>query len=146
MISDGGGKRKAALRPMIGRGDVLALLQGLIWRGAVPLAGAVRLVRVNGAAGVLLEEGDDRVTIAFDPAPDERLAAIYVLRNPDKLAHVRSCRAPAPAQPLVLGVYQMGELQARSWMVEGTAVGTGRPLAIATKVLQRGVGISRTRA
>jgi len=89
MITDGGGKRKASLRPMIGRADVLRLIEGLIWRGSVPVAGAVRLARINGAPGVVLGDGAEVVTVAFDPAPGGRIAAIYVLRNPDKLGHVR---------------------------------------------------------
>ena len=89
LITDGGGKRKAALRPMIGRDDVIALIQGLIWRGSAPTAGTARLARINGAPGLVLEDGDGVVTVAFDPGPDGKLAAIYVLRNPDKLAHVK---------------------------------------------------------
>ncbi len=34
LISDGGGKRKAALRPMVGRDEVMALIKGLSWRGS----------------------------------------------------------------------------------------------------------------
>jgi len=69
MITDGGGKRKASMRPMVGRDDVLGLIEGLIWRGSVPLAGTVRLARINGAPGVVLGEGSDVVTVAFDAAP-----------------------------------------------------------------------------
>ena len=88
LISDGGGKRKAALRPMVGRDDVIALISGLAWRGSIPMAGDIRLARINGAFGVVLQAQDDVVTIAFEPGPDGRLAAIYMVRNPDKLAHV----------------------------------------------------------
>src|SRR3984957_9972797 len=48
LISDGGGKRKAALRPMVGRDDVIALISGLAWRGSIPMAGDIRLARING--------------------------------------------------------------------------------------------------
>jgi RNA polymerase sigma-70 factor, ECF subfamily len=87
LITDGGGKRKAALRPLIGR-DVTALIGGLIWRGSVPMQGQMRLARINGDFGVVLEAEDGVVTIAFEPGPDGRLAAIYIVRNPDKLGHV----------------------------------------------------------
>jgi RNA polymerase sigma-70 factor (ECF subfamily) len=88
LITDGGGKRKAALRPLIGRDDVTALIGGLIWRGSVPMQGQMRLARINGDFGVVLEAEDGVVTIAFEPGPDGRLAAIYMVRNPDKLGHV----------------------------------------------------------
>jgi RNA polymerase sigma-70 factor (ECF subfamily) len=88
LITDGGGKRKAALRPLVGRDDVTALIAGLIWRGSIPMAGHIRLARINGDFGVVLEAEDGVVTIAFEPGADGRLAAIYMVRNPDKLGHV----------------------------------------------------------
>jgi hypothetical protein len=44
------------------------------------------------------------------------------------------------------GVNQIGEDQARSWIVAGTSVESGRWFLIASNVVQRGVGISRTLA
>jgi RNA polymerase sigma-70 factor (ECF subfamily) len=89
MITDGGGKRKAALRPMVGRDDVIALISGLAWRGSIAMTGAVRFARINGEFGVVLEAAGEVVTIAFEPGADGRLAAIYMVRNPDKLRHVQ---------------------------------------------------------
>src|SRR3972149_8428325 len=45
-----------------------------------------------------------------------------------------------------LGVYQIGELHARSWMVAATTSGGAMPSCLAWIVVQRGVGISSTRA
>ncbi len=89
LISDGGGKRKAALRPMVGREDILALVKGLSWRGGWPAPGRARLARINGYLGVILEAEDGVMTFAFEPSDDGRLGAIYLLRNPDKLKHVK---------------------------------------------------------
>jgi len=36
LISDGGGKRAAALRPLVGREDILQFIKGLSWRQAWP--------------------------------------------------------------------------------------------------------------
>jgi RNA polymerase sigma-70 factor (ECF subfamily) len=89
LISDGGGKRKAALRPMVGREDVIGLLKGLAWRGAGWAGDAkIRLAQINGYLGAILEAEDGLTTIAFEPSGDGRLAAIYLLCNPDKLGHV----------------------------------------------------------
>lgn len=88
LITDGGGKRKAALRPMVGRDEVIALIGGLAWRGSIPLQGDVRFARINGQFGVVLEVDGEVVTIAFEPGPEGRLAAIYMVRNPEKLAHL----------------------------------------------------------
>lgn len=40
------------------------------------------------------------------------------------------------------GVYQIGDDQARSWMIAGTSWGSGRLFLAASYVVQRGVGIS----
>src|SRR5262245_55167498 len=52
----------------------------------------------------------------------------------------------APLRASALGVYQMGELHARSWTVAATTSGGGTPSCLAWIVVQRGVGISSTRA
>lgn len=91
MVTDGGGKRKASLRPLIGREDIIRLLEGIAWRAggdeeAWPLS--FRAVRINGYPGIVMERDDGPMTVAFQPGEDGKLAAIYMVRNPDKLGHV----------------------------------------------------------
>jgi len=88
MLTDGGGKRKASLRPLIGREDILTLLQGLAWRNAEVWSAQFRAVRINGYPGLILEASDGPMTVAFEPAGDGRLAGIYMVRNPDKLGRL----------------------------------------------------------
>ena len=88
MITDGGGKRKAALRPMISRDDVLLLLKGLASRGPWPRPGVIRPARVNGYPGAVLHDDEGFTVLAFQPGPDGRIEAVYSMRNPDKLRHV----------------------------------------------------------
>jgi RNA polymerase sigma-70 factor (ECF subfamily) len=89
LISDGGGKRSAALRVMVGRDDVIALIQGIVWRHGDMGVRSVEAVRVNGGPGLLLQVDDGPETFALEPDEEGRIAAIYVMRNPDKLRHVR---------------------------------------------------------
>ena len=90
LISDGGGKRPAALRPMVGRDDVMLLLNGLASRGTIPFNGDIRPARINGLPGVILSDPAGPTIIAFEPdETGERIAAIYIMRNPEKLGHVR---------------------------------------------------------
>ena len=91
MVTDGGGKRKASLRPLIGREDIIRLLEGIAWRAggdeeAWPLS--FRAVRINGYPGIVMERDDGPMTVAFQPGEEGKLAAIYMVRNPDKLGHV----------------------------------------------------------
>jgi RNA polymerase sigma-70 factor (ECF subfamily) len=88
MVTDGGGKRKAALRVMVGRDDILALLEGIAWRTGLPTVDRFEAARINGLPGLVLHLADGPETIAFEPDADGRIAAIYAVRNPDKLAHV----------------------------------------------------------
>jgi RNA polymerase sigma-70 factor (ECF subfamily) len=88
MVTDGGGKRKAALRVLVGRQDIIGLLQGLKWRHGTPPFERYEMVRINGAPGLVLHLQDGPETIAFEPGADGRIAAIYAIRNPDKLTHV----------------------------------------------------------
>jgi len=88
LISDGGGKRTAALRPLVGRDDVMALLRGLAWRGNWLSTPRVRLARVNGYLGAILDTGDGPVTVAFQPGEAGQIAAVYLVANPDKLRGV----------------------------------------------------------
>jgi RNA polymerase sigma-70 factor, ECF subfamily len=88
MVTDGGGKRKAALRVLVGRDDIIRLIQGLAWRGGIPEALDLKPARINGFPGFVLMRPDGPETIAFEPGPDGLIAAIYQVRNPEKLRHV----------------------------------------------------------
>jgi RNA polymerase sigma-70 factor (ECF subfamily) len=94
MVTDGGGKRKAALRVMVGRDDILRLIQGLRWRGSGGLQDVRGMVFawINGAPGLVLQLADGPATLAFEPDADGRVAAVYLVRNPEKLGHL-----PCPA-------------------------------------------------
>jgi RNA polymerase sigma-70 factor (ECF subfamily) len=49
---------------------------------------ALTPARINGYPGFVLTLEDGPETMAFQPAEDGRIAAVYLVRNPDKLAHV----------------------------------------------------------
>ncbi len=86
LLSDGGGVKRAALRPIEGADKVTRFLAGLL--AGLPDIEA-RPVRVNGAAGALgLVAGELEVAMAIR-AEDGRVAEIYVVVNPDKLARVQ---------------------------------------------------------
>ncbi|MDB5468347.1 MAG: polymerase sigma-70 factor, subfamily [Phenylobacterium sp.] len=88
MVTDGGGKRKAALRVMVGRDDIIRLLEGLRWRVGAPSIERLEAARINGYPGFVLHLADGPETLAFQPGADGRIAAIYAMRNPEKLAHI----------------------------------------------------------
>jgi RNA polymerase sigma-70 factor (ECF subfamily) len=86
--SDGGGKRSAAIRPVLGRRTALRLFRALAVLARKHPSRATRFAFINGLPGFVAEEADGQLsTTAFDIA-DGRIAAIYVVRNPDKLRHL----------------------------------------------------------
>jgi RNA polymerase sigma-70 factor (ECF subfamily) len=88
--SDGGGKRSAALAPILGFEAVMNLHQGL---AALFREKGSRLVRtgfVNGLPGFVTREADGELQTTALEIENGKVAAIYVMRNPDKLRHLNS--------------------------------------------------------
>ncbi|MBP7619374.1 MAG: RNA polymerase sigma-70 factor [Gemmatimonadales bacterium] len=84
LVSDGGGKVAAATRPVLGAGRVAKFMLGYAAKRQWSESD-FRLVRINGEPGLLMRHpvsGD--ATYSFDIAGN-RIRAIYVMRNPDKL-------------------------------------------------------------
>ena len=87
LVSDGGGKRAAALNPIRGADHVIRLFEGLT-RKAPPGEFRLRAAPINGMPGfVVAEPGGGVQTIALD-IENGKISAIYLVRNPDKLRGV----------------------------------------------------------
>lgn len=88
LYTDGGGKRPAAPAPIHGRASIVAFFAMIAANRAVPLSRAqMERVDINALPGFLVRVDDGIQTMAFEIAGD-RIAAIYVVRNPDKLRHL----------------------------------------------------------
>ena len=84
--SDGGGRAPAALNPILGSDKVQRLILGLMGKFQSETAPIAKFVEINGRTG-LLTIVDGVLFSALDiEADDGRITAIYLLRNPDKLA------------------------------------------------------------
>jgi RNA polymerase sigma-70 factor, ECF subfamily len=85
--SDGGGKVPAATVPVAGRDRVTKLLFGLKktgWRSIVRM----ELVTLNGLPGIVTFNASGVQEVAALEIKDGRIAAMYVVRNPEKLRGV----------------------------------------------------------
>jgi RNA polymerase sigma-70 factor (ECF subfamily) len=86
--SDGGGKRPAAMRPIVGFDAVMkvhAYLATLFQKNGSKL---VRAGFVNGLPGLVTLEADGELQTTALDIEDGKITAIYVVRNPDKLRHL----------------------------------------------------------
>ncbi|KSB88398.1 RNA polymerase subunit sigma [Caulobacter vibrioides] len=90
MHADGGGKVSATMNPVSGLDNAVRLLAGIARKWPQPDGVAVRLARINGQPGVVLShDGVVIQTMGLDIV-DGRIAAVYTMRNPDKLARVQA--------------------------------------------------------
>jgi RNA polymerase sigma-70 factor (ECF subfamily) len=86
LVSDGGGKRKAAIRPLLGAGKVARWLLGLFQTDPKIATFDIRLAEVNGEQAVIAYDGGLVDSVAFlELDADDVISRIYVVRNPDKL-------------------------------------------------------------
>lgn len=88
LYSDGGGKAAAALNPIFGADRVARFTQGIVRKFAPPGGFAVEPTEINGAPGFLLRLGDGLHSVLTVDFEGERIRAIYLIRNPDKLRRV----------------------------------------------------------
>jgi RNA polymerase sigma-70 factor, ECF subfamily len=86
-LTDGGGRKTAALNPIVGADKIARFFIGLAAKNA---GHDIRIepAMINGAFGALLYldgELDHTMSMAIS---GEKIAAIYIVRNPDKLRHL----------------------------------------------------------
>ncbi|GMX62641.1 sigma-70 family RNA polymerase sigma factor [Paenibacillus elgii] len=85
LYSDGGGKVRAALRPILGADRIAAFLLGIASKGTV-LTRSVP-VSFNNGAGLLVDGSRSRIAILFE-FEGTRIRTIYFVNNPEKLSHL----------------------------------------------------------
>jgi RNA polymerase sigma-70 factor (TIGR02957 family) len=85
LVSDGGGVRKAALRPIVGP-DKVARFLAAIRPGTAELG--IRWTQANGRPAVLLYLGDELDSLASFTVRSGRVQEVHLVRNPEKLGHV----------------------------------------------------------
>ena len=85
--TDGGGKAPAALNPIVGRDKVLRFFQGIA-RKVGASSTLLRTCVINGLPGLVTREHGGLLQTTALELVDGRIAAIYVVRNPDKLRHL----------------------------------------------------------
>jgi RNA polymerase sigma-70 factor, ECF subfamily len=94
-VTDGGGRKSAALNPIHGAGKVARFFIGVAGKNSsrdIRIEPAV----INGSVGaVLYLDGELDHTLSFTIDGD-RIAAIYLVRNPDKLRHAASAHGTSP--------------------------------------------------
>jgi RNA polymerase sigma-70 factor, ECF subfamily len=85
LYTDGGGKRRAPHNPIFGRDKIVRFFDGVKDKGDVIVR--VDHAMLNGLPGLVYHSAEGPGTLALEIDQD-RIVAIYVVRNPDKLRHL----------------------------------------------------------
>lgn len=87
LYSDGGGKTRAALRPIYGADNVTRFLTGIL--NNIPPGFTVRRTLVNGRPGIVgyFGDGTPQSVVSIEVA-EGSIKAIRLLVNPEKLGNV----------------------------------------------------------
>lgn len=94
-VSDGGGKAPAATVPVAGQDRVTQLLLGLKRKGFKQLR-RIELVTLNGLPGFALYGDSGLETAIALEVSEGKIAAMYAVRNPDKLRGLDSALNVSP--------------------------------------------------
>ncbi|MDN3352709.1 RNA polymerase sigma-70 factor [Actinomadura sp. DC4] len=95
LVSDGGGKRTAARRPIVGATQVGRFMAGIAQRpydGVEQEDMTVEFVDVNGVPGVVIRGGGTVLSAMAAEVSEGRIHAIHLIANPDKLQTVAERR------------------------------------------------------
>ncbi|MBB5785361.1 RNA polymerase sigma-70 factor [Nonomuraea jabiensis] len=99
MVSDGGGKARAALRAITGAGNVSRWLLSIntpaniaAFMASIGMSGisdlSVGLATMNNAPAMVMSAGGRVITVASLLISDGKIATIYLIANPEKIAHL----------------------------------------------------------
>ncbi|KOF13941.1 RNA polymerase sigma factor SigJ [Ensifer adhaerens] len=86
--ADGGGKRSAAMRPILGFDAVIKVHEQLAALFKKHGSTLVRAGFINGLPGFVTREADGELQSTALEIEDGKVVAIYIVRNPDKLGHL----------------------------------------------------------
>jgi RNA polymerase sigma-70 factor (ECF subfamily) len=86
--ADGGGKRPAQPHPTFGFDQVMLVHRKLAVLFRYYKSQLVRTTTINGLPGFISREADGEIQTTALEVEDDKIKAIYVVRNPDKLRHL----------------------------------------------------------
>ena len=92
LVTDGGGKRPAALNKIFGRDRIVRFFEGIVRKSGRAMQPG-QLALVSGSPGYITLEPDGLLQTTALEVQHGRVRAIYIVRNPDKLQHLTGHRS-----------------------------------------------------
>lgn len=93
LYSDGGGKVKAAINPILGAERIVMFLSGVLAK--LPEGYRSALTTVNEQIGIVAYVNDQPHNVMTFQVEDGQIKAFYLVVNPDKLRHLEAGRTEA---------------------------------------------------
>lgn len=90
--TDGGGKRPSALKPIYGQDKVIRFFTGLTRKADYRPGQLLNECMIDGLPGFVTLEKEGVLQTTALAIECERIAAIYIVRNPDKLSHMDNAK------------------------------------------------------
>jgi RNA polymerase sigma-70 factor (ECF subfamily) len=88
LYADGGGKKRAALNPIVGKDKIVRFYEGIRAKSSGGIAvNRATPATLNGLPGFVFDTADGKETLAIEVAGGA-IVAIYNIRNPDKVRHL----------------------------------------------------------
>jgi RNA polymerase sigma-70 factor (ECF subfamily) len=87
LVSDGGGKARAVLRPILGADPVSRLLVGAAQKFGSSTE-VRRLAKVNGLPGLVSFDAGRVIRVLAFGIRENRIQSLFIITNPDKLRHL----------------------------------------------------------
>ena len=88
LYADGGGQRRSATRPVLGIAHVSKFYRAIAGLYKQSASVLLRCCFVNGLPGFVTRETDGEYQTTALEIEQDKITAIYVVRNPDKLRHL----------------------------------------------------------
>ena len=95
LVSDGGGKRTAAQRPILGSVKVARFIGSIGQRpyAGIPIEGMeIRPADINGLPAGIVYSGEEVITVFSMEVVDGRIKTVHLVANPDKLGAISEGR------------------------------------------------------
>ncbi len=89
VYSDGGGKRAAATKPVVGSSRVERFFAGIARKQPLQEAFVYTPMQIDGLPGFVTRGPDGIVQTTALAIENDKIVAIYMVRNPDKLQRIR---------------------------------------------------------
>ncbi|MDF2669660.1 MAG: subfamily polymerase sigma-70 subunit [Paenibacillus sp.] len=87
LLSDGGGKVTAAIRPILGADRITRFMAGLVEK--VPADFSYKFANVNGRLGIVSYFGSQINNVISFQVQHNLITNVYIMVNPDKLSHLQ---------------------------------------------------------